>query len=443
MLHILSSLPPWFKYKDYQVAIVISRGMRIQRDIYPPDTFTDLEWMLMDQCWDTKPSARPGMSSVALRLKCWTDLTATILPMPNSRDYHLAKARLDQISATPNQFASLNAADLSFEYPKEQYSHLRDLTGQIVVVDTCIFANGGYGDLWKGEMSEENLKAAQSTPPHHAQVAIKVVQRRNAAQWYPLNQRLLKEATLWNELRHPNILPFYGICFGLIAPTFPGLVCPYYSNHNAAEYLRMRPKTNRIAMICEVAAGLSYMHSRNITHGDIKSSNILVNDEGMAAICDFGMSRKFKETDGGQDLDDTDHAPGGSWRWMDCPTADESSDDTEESTPSVSPAILSKAADIWAFSMTILEASPSLPCSFIATHMENQIITGKLPWYWITQDTAALTEVMKGLRPTRDRYPEITSDYIWQTLEDCWVEPGCRPSMQRLYESFESFRADM
>ncbi|KAF7979494.1 hypothetical protein HWV62_42340 [Athelia sp. TMB] len=346
MLHILSSLPPWFKYKDYQVAIVISRGMRIQRDIYPPDTFTDLEWMLMDQCWDTKPSARPGMSSVALRLKCWTDLTATILPMPNSRDYHLAKARLDQISATPNQFASLDAADLIFEYPKEHYAHLRDLTGQIVVVDTCVFANGGYGDLWKGEMSEENLKAAQSTPPHHAQVAIKVVQRRNAAQWYPLNQRLLKEAALWNELRHPNILPLYGICFGLIAPTFPGLVCPYYGNHNAAEYLRIRPKTDRIAM-----------------------SNILVNDEGMAAICDFGMSRKFKETDGGQDLDDTDHAPGGSWRWMDCPTADESSDDTEESTSSVSPATLSKAADIWAFSMTILEASSFFPYPPAATDL--------------------------------------------------------------------------
>ena len=59
----------------------------------------------------------------------------------------------------------------------------------------------------------------------------------------------MKEAALWNELHHPNVLPFYGICFGLIAPTFPGLVCPYYANHNVAEYLRMRPKTDRIAMV--------------------------------------------------------------------------------------------------------------------------------------------------------------------------------------------------
>jgi serine/threonine protein kinase len=47
----------------------------------------------------------------------------------------------------------------------------------------------------------------------------------------------------------------------------------------------------------DVAAGVSYLHSRNVCHGDLKSENVLLRSEGadpdgcLAKVADFGLSR--------------------------------------------------------------------------------------------------------------------------------------------------------
>lgn len=41
-----------------------------------------------------------------------------------------------------------------------------------------------------------------------------------------------------------------------------------------------------------VAAGLSHMHSKGISHRDIKLENVLVSSSGEFKLCDFGSSSK-------------------------------------------------------------------------------------------------------------------------------------------------------
>lgn len=39
--------------------------------------------------------------------------------------------------------------------------------------------------------------------------------------------------------------------------------------------------------------GTVYLHSRNIVHRDMKSSNLLYSNQGRLKICDFGLARKL------------------------------------------------------------------------------------------------------------------------------------------------------
>jgi mitogen-activated protein kinase 15 len=48
-------------------------------------------------------------------------------------------------------------------------------------------------------------------------------------------------------------------------------------------------------VIYQLARALHYMHSADLIHRDIKPSNILVNEECLAKICDFGLVRSVDE----------------------------------------------------------------------------------------------------------------------------------------------------
>ena len=102
-----------------------------------------------------------------------------------------------------------------------------------------------------------------------------------------LSQKLLREAKVWSQLDHPNITPFYGVCFDLGLLSAPCLISPYFKHGNVTKYLERHLNANRmqlvsifcmemsslynLAQVHQVAAGLAYLHAHGIIHGDMKS----------------------------------------------------------------------------------------------------------------------------------------------------------------------------
>ena len=49
-------------------------------------------------------------------------------------------------------------------------------------------------------------------------------------------------------------------------------------------------------MTAQILEGLSYLHSKNIVHRDLKCANILVMEDGTLKITDFGTAKHIKNS---------------------------------------------------------------------------------------------------------------------------------------------------
>lgn len=95
------------------------------------------------------------------------------------------------------------------------------------------------------------------------------------------------EIGIMNTLNHPNvmyILDYY------IKDSKAYLVMPFMS-WNLKDYIGTGlAYTIRLDFSYQLLCGLSYLHSRQISHNDLKPQNILINKEGLLRITDFGLS---------------------------------------------------------------------------------------------------------------------------------------------------------
>ncbi|KAH9900740.1 kinase-like domain-containing protein, partial [Cubamyces lactineus] len=105
-------------------------------------------------------------------------------------------------------------------------------------------------------------------------------------------QLFLREMSIWKELRHPHILE---LCGGSSTSSNPPwfFVSPYLPNGSLASYLQGLSTLSLdevLKMLHQISEGMVYLHSKDILHGDLKASNVLVDDKGDCVITDFGMS---------------------------------------------------------------------------------------------------------------------------------------------------------
>ncbi|WP_394700861.1 serine/threonine-protein kinase [uncultured Methanobacterium sp.] len=93
----------------------------------------------------------------------------------------------------------------------------------------------------------------------------------------------VKEVANWTILNHPNIVKLHDVNI---------IETPYIEMEYCEDQLeeKKRELSEAINIICGVAAGLQYAHSKNIIHGDIKPSNILMKNN-QAKISDWGLSK--------------------------------------------------------------------------------------------------------------------------------------------------------
>ncbi|XP_025077024.1 tyrosine-protein kinase CSK-like isoform X2 [Pomacea canaliculata] len=137
-----------------------------------------------------------------------------------------------------------------------------------------IIGKGAFGDVYKGEYKGQP-------------VAIKQLKDKDRGE-----QSFLQEASVMTTLRHDNLVRLIGVVLG--ENIF--LVTEFMGKGNLVEYLRSRgrsviTKKDQINFATDTCAAMEYLESKNLVHRDLAARNVLINDNGMAKVSDFGLAK--------------------------------------------------------------------------------------------------------------------------------------------------------
>lgn len=104
-------------------------------------------------------------------------------------------------------------------------------------------------------------------------------------------KRFTNEGALLSKFDHPHIVKVFEIGE---ADSKGFIVMEYLSNGTLSDYLKMNYplSLNEIKNIAlQICDGLIEIHSKNILHRDLKTNNIMLDDENNIRIMDFGLSK--------------------------------------------------------------------------------------------------------------------------------------------------------
>ncbi|GLU14390.1 hypothetical protein SLE2022_309640 [Rubroshorea leprosula] len=142
-----------------------------------------------------------------------------------------------------------------------------------------ILGKGGFGTVFHGHLGD-------------TQVAVKMLSH-SSHQGY---KQFEAEVTLLLRVHHRNLTSLIGYCD---EGNNLGLIYEYMAKGNLAELLSessidILSWEQRLQIVVDAASGLEYLHNgckQPIIHRDVKSTNILLNENFQAKIADFGMSK--------------------------------------------------------------------------------------------------------------------------------------------------------
>nr|KAJ3417961.1 hypothetical protein HK105_000548 [Polyrhizophydium stewartii] len=251
--------------------------------------------------------------------------------------------------------------------------------------------------LHNSKIGEGTLGEVYPARWHGKQVAVKVFP--NAA-GPAATQLIEREAFVWSQLQHENVLRLHGVCLDADKPF---VVMPFV-REDAASLLTMAQSVSiemRTAILLGIARGMQHLHERQppVIHGGLKANAARISDDGTVLISEFGMSlvKANSSRNTARRADDT--------RWV----APEVHDSGYK---------LAKPSDVFSFAMTAVE-----------------VLTGDVPFGSSVTGHEALVKIKSGERPFR---PHGLPEALWQIIEDCWQQdPAARPSFSQVVERLE------
>ncbi|CRG93074.1 protein kinase, putative [Plasmodium gallinaceum] len=205
---------------------------------------------------------------------------------------------------------------------------------------------------------------------------------------------IVREMNTYRSVSHDYIIEYYGVC---IEESFIGIVIEYLNKGNVFDILYNNTVDLsyeiRLNMATQLVCVINYLHeNEKIVHRDLKTSNLLLDENYNLKLCDFGKTRKL-DKDGKIVLEDN----GGSPRYM----APECFIDKN---------IITEKADIWGLACCLIE-----------------IFGGLIPFQHIKQKEDVIIEIL--LNKKKPEIPNWFHPDLLSLLERSFsTDPNRRPS---------------
>lgn len=267
-----------------------------------------------------------------------------------------------------------------------------------------IVGEGAFGQVWRAHATDIAGKKGEQT------VAVKTL-KENASEKEKID--LLQELLVMKNLGyHPNVVQLIGCCTEkeptLVIMEFVGLgklqqflrdsrAERHYGNTHGSQFLTSQDLTK---FAFQVARGMEFLSSQGIIHRDLAARNVLITEDRICKVADFGFARDVadkhiyeRKSDGRLPI-----------RWM----APESLYDN----------IFSVKSDIWSFGILLWEI----------------VTLGSTPYPGLSANDV-MKKVIEGYRLEK---PEHCHRELYNIMYYCWeAEPSARPDFTDIVARLE------
>uniref|UniRef100_G3P7N7 Tyrosine-protein kinase n=1 Tax=Gasterosteus aculeatus aculeatus TaxID=481459 RepID=G3P7N7_GASAC len=233
---------------------------------------------------------------------------------------------------------------------------------------------------------------------NHINVAIKIIKIRILGSNDALSLNHLefqREVQMLKSLRHPHLISLFATC-----TVSKGSLLTFLRGSEG----RSQDIGSLIDMGAQVADGMSYLEEKNSIHRDLAARNVLVGEDYMCKVADFGLARVIKEP---FYITEDKKIP---YKWS-APEA-------------ISHGKFSNKSDVWSFGVLLYE---------ILTY-------GGVPYPAFTNQET-YQQVTDGFRMPA---PNNCSESLYKVMLSCWsADPSDRPSFHDLKVKLDSSSYEM